>query len=95
LSYVSAGSCVTSNFRLSVRRGVEAAKAFFAKVMKPQGHAPETITLDGYATSRGLLMNLFFSYLIDVNTAVLPEHDSAPKHLCAKGPDISERVETY
>jgi type IV secretion system protein VirD4 len=32
--------------------------------------------------SAGLLMNLFFSYLIDVNTAVLPEHDPALKYQC-------------
>ena len=41
----------TIDFRLSARRNVAAAKAFFAKAIRTQGHAPETITLDGYAAS--------------------------------------------
>jgi transposase-like protein len=38
------------DFRLSVRR-VAAAKAFFRKAIRSQQHAPQTITLDGYAAS--------------------------------------------
>jgi transposase-like protein len=39
----------TVDFRLSARRDVAAAKAFFRKAIKRQGSAPRTITLDGYA----------------------------------------------
>jgi transposase-like protein len=41
----------TVDFRLSTRRDVAAAKAFFRKAIKSQGSAPRTITLDGYAAS--------------------------------------------
>ena len=40
----------TVDFRLSDRR-VAAAKAFFKKAIRHQGHAPHTIALDGYAAS--------------------------------------------
>jgi transposase-like protein len=41
----------TVDFRLSRRRNVAAAKAFFRKALKRQGSAPRSITLDGYAAS--------------------------------------------
>jgi transposase-like protein len=41
----------TVDFRLSSRRDVAAARAFFRKAMKSQGSSPATITLDGYAAS--------------------------------------------
>jgi transposase-like protein len=41
----------TVDFRLSSRRDVTAAKAFFRKAFRSQGSAPRTITLDGYAAS--------------------------------------------
>jgi transposase-like protein len=41
----------TVDFRLSTRRNVAAAKAFFRKAVKTQGSTPTTITLDGYAAS--------------------------------------------
>jgi transposase-like protein len=41
----------TVDFRLSTRRDVAAAKAFFRKAVKSQGASPTTITLDGYAAS--------------------------------------------
>jgi transposase-like protein len=41
----------TVDFRLSARRDVAAAKAFFRKALKSQQRPPQTITLDGYAAS--------------------------------------------
>ena len=41
----------TVDFRLSTRRDVAAAKAFFRKAVKGQGSTPTTITLDEYAAS--------------------------------------------
>ena len=41
----------TVDLRLSARRDVAAAKAFFAKPIRSQGLAPKTITLDGLAAS--------------------------------------------
>jgi len=45
------GTGQTVDFRLSGKRVVCAAKAFFRKAMKTQDSAPQTITLDGYAAS--------------------------------------------
>jgi transposase-like protein len=41
----------TVDFRLSPRRDVAAAKAFFRKAIKGQGSSPRTVTLDGYAAA--------------------------------------------
>ena len=48
----------TVDFRLSTRRDVAAAKAFFRKAMKTQQRAPQTITLDGYAASHRAVREL-------------------------------------
>jgi transposase-like protein len=41
----------TIDFRLSPRRDVAAARAFFRKALKTQGRTPESVTLEGYAAS--------------------------------------------
>jgi transposase-like protein len=48
----------TVDFRLSARRNVAAAKAFFRKAVKGQRRAPETITLDGYAATHRAVREL-------------------------------------
>ena len=46
------------DFRLSAKRDVAAAKAFFRKAIKGQHDAPRTITLDGYAASHRAVREL-------------------------------------
>jgi transposase-like protein len=41
----------TVDFRLSAKRDIASAKAFFRKAIKRQRRCPRTITLDGYAAS--------------------------------------------
>jgi len=53
----SAGKTV--DFRLSPRRNVASAKAFFRKAVRSQGRSPETVTLDGYAASTGPFANFY------------------------------------
>jgi len=48
----------TVDFRLSPRRNVASAKAFFRKAVRSQGRSPETITLDGYAASHRAVREL-------------------------------------
>jgi transposase-like protein len=48
----------TVDFRLSARRDVAAAKAFFRKAVKSQQRPPQTITLDGYAASHRAVREL-------------------------------------
>lgn len=48
----------TVDFRLSPRRNVASAKAFFRKAIRSQGRSPETITLDGYAASHRAVREL-------------------------------------
>jgi transposase-like protein len=48
----------TVDFRLSIKRDVAAAKAFFRKAIKGQQRAPRIITLDGYAASHRAVREL-------------------------------------
>jgi transposase-like protein len=48
----------TVDFRLSARRDVAAAKAFFRKAIKTHKRPPQTITLDGYAASHRAVREL-------------------------------------
>jgi transposase-like protein len=48
----------TVDFRLSPRRNVASAKAFFLKPVRAQGRSPETITLDGFAAAHRAVREL-------------------------------------
>jgi transposase-like protein len=48
----------TIDFRLSAKRDVATAKAFFRKAVKNQQRTPLTITLDGYAASHRAVREL-------------------------------------
>ncbi|SIT47480.1 Integrase catalytic region (fragment) [Paraburkholderia ribeironis] len=57
----------TIDFRLNARRDVAAAKAFFAKAMRSQACAPETIMLDGDAAFHRAVREM-------KNDRLLPQH---------------------
>src|ERR1700735_1119807 len=56
------------DFRLSAKRDVAAAKAFFRKAIKGQHDAPRTITLDGYAASHRAVRELKADGLLPAET---------------------------
>ncbi len=60
----------TVDFRLSARRDVAAAKAFFKKASKSQGHPPQTITLDGYAASHRAVREMKADGLLPEDTTL-------------------------
>src|ERR1700686_2341569 len=60
----------TVDFRLSARRDVGAAKAFFRKAIESQGAAPQTITLDGYAASHRAVREMKADGQLLANTKV-------------------------
>ena len=62
----------TVDFRLSARRDVGAAKAFFRKAIESQGAAPQTITLDGYAASHRAVREM--------------KADGQPRAICISSP---------
>src|ERR1700749_1754967 len=60
----------TVDFRLSPRRDVAAAKAFFRKAIKSQQRCPRTITLDGYAASHRAVRELKADGSLPANTTL-------------------------
>ena len=60
----------TVDFRLSSRRDVGAAKAFFRKAIKSQGSPPTTITLDGYAASHRAMREMKTDGQLSADTRV-------------------------
>ena len=58
----------TVDFRLSARRDVAAAKAFFRKAIKCQQRCPQTITLDRYAASHRAVRELKADGSLPANT---------------------------
>jgi transposase-like protein len=58
----------TVDFRLSARRDVAAAKAFFRKAINNHQHPPQTITLDGYAASHRAVRDLKADGCLPENT---------------------------
>jgi transposase-like protein len=68
----------TVDFRLSPRRDVAAAKAFFRKAIKSQQRCPRTITLDGYAASHRAVRELKADGSLPANTKLLVEIPEQP-----------------
>jgi transposase-like protein len=58
----------TVDFRLSAKRDVMAAKAFFKQAIKSQGSVPRTITLDGYAASHRAVREMKSDGLLPITT---------------------------
>ena len=65
----------TEDFRLSRRRDVAAAKAFFSKAIKRQGSAARTITLDGYAASHRAVREMKESGILPAGTKLRSSKD--------------------
>jgi transposase-like protein len=65
----------TVEFRLSPRRDVAAAKAFFRKAIKGQGSGPRTVTLDGYAASHRAVRKMKTDGELPVDTRLRSSKD--------------------
>src|SRR5271166_5349008 len=68
----------TVDFRLSTRRDVAAAKAFFRKAVKTQGSTPTTITLDGYAASHRAVREMLADGQLAADTKLIIEVSEQP-----------------
>jgi transposase-like protein len=79
----------TVDFRLSRRRDVTAAKAFFRKAFKSQGSTPRTITLDGYAASHRAVREMKAGGQIPDDTQV-----RSSKYLSCRRPDQATAAST-
>jgi transposase-like protein len=60
----------TIDFRLSARRDVAAAKAFFEKAIRSRGLAPRSIRLDGYAASHRAVREMKIDRLLPESTTL-------------------------
>jgi len=60
----------TVDFRVSARRDVTAAKAFFAKAIRSQARDPKTITLDGYAASHRAVREMKADQFLPADTTL-------------------------
>jgi transposase-like protein len=58
----------TVDFRLSRKREVAPAKAFFRKALRHQGSPPHTLTLDGYAASHRAVREMHTDTLLPKRT---------------------------
>jgi transposase-like protein len=68
-------ACKTVDFRLSPRRNVAAAKAFFRKALRRQGSAARTITLDGHAPSHRAVREMKFDGQLAEDTKLRSSKD--------------------
>ena len=64
------GAGQTVDFRLSGKRDVGAAKAFFREAIKRQGSTLRTITLDGYAASHRAVREMKTGSQLPTNTKI-------------------------
>jgi IS6 family transposase len=62
----------TVDYRLSSKRDVAAAKAFFRKAIKSQGSIPRMITLDGYAASHRAVREMKADGQLNEHTKLRP-----------------------
>src|SRR5438128_6709980 len=83
----------TVDFRLSPRRDVAAAKAFFRKAIKSQQRCPQTITLDGYAASHRAVRELKADGSLRGHEAALVEIPQQPDRAGPSGREAAHRCD--
>src|SRR6267154_1520953 len=91
----------TVDFRLSAKRDIAAAKAFFRKALKGQQRAPQTITLDGYAASHRAVRELKADGSLPadtnlrsskyLNNLIEQDHRGVKQHIAVM-PDLDSRT---